>query len=56
LKPPAIEKIVRGVEPLAFERSYGAWCERSVARDAKAAVRRSAERYKRAIAGDNHAR
>ena len=36
------------VEPLAFERLYGAWFERIVTHDARASVLRSADRYIRA--------
>ena len=54
LNGPSVERIVQSVEPFAFERIYGAWWERIVARDAKAAVRRSAERYKRAIIADDY--
>jgi len=46
-----IDRIVSKVEPFAFDRIYGAWWDRNVASGAKDAVRRSAERYKRAIAG-----
>lgn len=46
-----IDRIVSKVEPFAFDRIYGAWWDRNVASGAKEAVRRSAERYKRAIAG-----
>ncbi len=49
LNATTIERIVRSVEPFAFERIYGAWWERMVASDAKAVVMRSAERYLRAI-------
>ena len=49
LSPRAIEGIAAAVEPLAFDRIYGGWYERVVEHDAKAAVRRSAERYLRAI-------
>jgi len=44
-----IDRIVAAVEPFEFDRIYGAWWDRNVASDAKAAVRRSAERYKRAL-------
>jgi hypothetical protein len=40
---------VAAVEPLDFDRIIGAWWGRVVPRDAKAAVRRSAERYLQAI-------
>jgi len=45
LDAPAIERIVAAVEPYAFDRLYGGWPESIVGNDAKAAVRRSAERY-----------
>jgi hypothetical protein len=44
-----VTAILRAVEPFDFERIYGAWWERNVAADAKNAVRRSAERYIKAI-------
>ena len=44
-----VDSIVNAVEPFAFDRVYGAWWDRNVESDAKAAVRRSAERYKRAL-------
>lgn len=49
LSARAIDQIVSVVEPFAFDRIYGAWWNRNVLTDAKAAVRRSADRYKRAI-------
>ena len=42
----------QALEPYAFEVIYGAWWERLVRRDAKAIVRRSAERYGRALRGE----
>jgi hypothetical protein len=44
-----VRHIAAMVEPYWFERIYGAWWERVVRRDGKAAVTRSAERYVRAI-------
>lgn len=44
-----VRHIAGMVEPYWFERIYGAWWERVVRRDGKAAVTRSAERYVRAI-------
>jgi glyoxylase-like metal-dependent hydrolase (beta-lactamase superfamily II) len=41
----AVRRIVAAVEPFAFERLYSPWPGKLVAEDAKAAVRRSAERY-----------
>lgn len=48
---PAAEigRITEALEPYAYERIYGAWWDRVVAADGKAAVARSAERYVRAI-------
>jgi hypothetical protein len=51
LPPALVRRIVAAVEPFPFERIYGAWWDRIVADDAKAAVRRSAERYIAAIEG-----
>jgi hypothetical protein len=44
-----IDRIVAAVEPFDFDRIYGAWWDRNIESDAKNAVRRSAERYKRAL-------
>jgi len=44
-----IDRIVASIEPFAFDRIYGAWWDRNVASDARAAVHRSAERYKKAL-------
>jgi histone H3/H4 len=46
----AINRILKKIEPFAFEQIYGAWWNANVRADAKAAVTRSAERYLRAIA------
>ena len=48
LNTRAIERIVKAVEPFDFERLYGGWWDFHVS-DAKSAVKRSAERYIRAI-------
>lgn len=50
LPAAAIRRILSAVEPFNFARIYGAWWNKIVSSDAKAAVRRSAERYVRAIA------
>lgn len=47
-----VRQIVAAVEPFPFDRIYGAWWERIVATDAKAAVHRSAERYIAALEGE----
>lgn len=41
----ALDGIVRALEPYDFDRIHGGWWELTVERDAKEAVRRSAERY-----------
>lgn len=46
----AVKRVVKSLEPFAFEKLYGAFPGRVVARDAKAAVARSAERHLRMIA------
>ncbi|MFL6596206.1 MAG: MBL fold metallo-hydrolase [Chthoniobacterales bacterium] len=45
-----VQKIGATVEPLRFDRIYGAFWERVIQRDAKRAVVRSVERYVRALA------
>ena len=45
----ALDGIVRALEPYDFDRIHGGWWELTVDRDAKEAVRRSAERYVRWI-------
>jgi hypothetical protein len=49
LPASAIERIVQAVEPFAFDRVYGAFWDMVIERDGKEVVRRSAERYVRAI-------
>jgi hypothetical protein len=49
LDAPAIKGIVAALEPFEFDRIVGAWWERVVPLDGKEIVRRSAERYLRAI-------
>lgn len=48
LNQRAVERIVNAVEPFAFDRLYGGWWDYLVT-DAKEAVKRSAERYIKAI-------
>ena len=45
----AIHRILDAIEPYPFDQIYGAWWRANVLSDAKATVRRSAERYLRAI-------
>ncbi len=49
LPASVVRQILGRVEPFEFDRIYGAWSDRMVERDAKAAVARSAEWYVRAI-------
>ncbi len=49
LNRAAVERIVVAVEPFAYDRLYSAWWEKVIKTDAKNAVKRSAERYIRAI-------
>lgn len=49
LPASTVRRIVSAVEPFDFDRIYGAWWGKIVRDDAKAAVKRSAERYIRAI-------
>jgi glyoxylase-like metal-dependent hydrolase (beta-lactamase superfamily II) len=48
----SVRRIVRALEPFAFERIVGAWWGRVVPRDGKAIVARSAERYVGALRGE----
>jgi hypothetical protein len=47
-----VERMAAALEPYAFDALQGAWWETTIPRDAKAIVRRSAERYVRALAGE----
>ena len=49
LNAKTVEQIARSVEPYDFDRIYGGWWDLIVKDDAKAAVKRSAERYINAI-------
>ncbi len=49
LSASAVERIVKAVEPFSFERIYGAFWDMTIEKDGQEVVRRSAERYKRAI-------
>lgn len=49
LPASAIERIVKAVEPFEYERVYGAFWDMVIEQDGKAVVKRSAERYLRAI-------
>jgi hypothetical protein len=49
LSASAIERIVKAVEPFGYDRVYGAFWDMVITADGKEVVRRSAERYVRAI-------
>jgi hypothetical protein len=49
LNVSAVQGIINAVEPFAFDRLYGGWWDYVIPTDAKAAVKRSAERYIKAI-------
>jgi len=51
LPASAIDQIVKAVEPFSFDRIYGAFWDMVIEKDGKAVVKRSAERYLRAIRG-----
>jgi hypothetical protein len=50
LNAAAVRRIAATVEPLAFDRIYGAWWDRNIASGAKAAFAASVRRYIAAIA------
>jgi hypothetical protein len=47
-----VQRIAAAVEPYAYEAIYGAWSGTVIERDGPAIVRRSAERYGRALRGE----
>jgi hypothetical protein len=51
LSPAQIEALVASLEPFSFDSIYGAWFDRVIERDGSAVVRRSADRYVRAVTG-----
>lgn len=53
LAAPAVRRIAERVMPFGFERIYGGWFDRAVRHDAKAALKRSAERYLQALRDDS---
>jgi len=55
LSAPAVTRIGAMLEPFGFDVIYGAFFDRVIARDGKAAVRRSVARYVAAVAGDGTA-
>src|SRR3546814_4268923 len=51
LSARAVRGIAAAVEPYRFDAIHGAWWGRSIATDARAALRRSVERYVGALEG-----
>lgn len=51
LSAPVVERAVARLAPYRFDRIYGAFAEREILSGGEAAVRRSAERYIRAVSG-----
>ena len=49
LAASVIERIIQAVEPFEYDRAYGAFWDMVIERDGKEVVKRSAERYLRAI-------
>ena len=49
LPATTVGEMVAALDPWPFERLYGGWFDRVVDSDAKAAVRRSADRYRQAL-------
>jgi hypothetical protein len=52
LSAPRVEGVVKAVRPYAFDRVHGAFMDRTIWKDGKAVVERSAERYLKIIRGD----
>jgi hypothetical protein len=50
-----VERVVDRLAPYQFERIYGAFAEREIEADGKAALHRSAARYIRAVSGEGPA-
>jgi hypothetical protein len=49
LPPSKVERIAGALAPFAFDTVYGAWWDRVVSADGADIVRRSVERYVRAV-------
>lgn len=52
LSVTAVERIIQAIQPFGFEAVYGAFWDTVIPREGKAAVTKSADRYRRAIQGD----
>ena len=47
-----VQRIAAAVEPFAYDAIYGAWWDAIIPADGPEIVRRSAERYSRALRGE----
>jgi hypothetical protein len=56
LPPREVERIGAALAPLAFDAIVGGWWGRTIAADGQAVVRRSVQRYVRAVAGGSTGR
>jgi glyoxylase-like metal-dependent hydrolase (beta-lactamase superfamily II) len=56
LNAESIRRVASAIEPLTFDRIYGAWWDRNVRADAKAAFTASVQRYLAAISDDANPR
>jgi glyoxylase-like metal-dependent hydrolase (beta-lactamase superfamily II) len=54
LPPHAVRRIAAALEPFEFDSIYGAWWDRTIERDGSDVVRRSADRYVRAVTDGLH--
>ena len=54
LNAPSIRRLANAIEPLAFDRIYGAWWGRNIGTNAKAAFTASVRRYLAAISDDGN--
>jgi hypothetical protein len=52
LSGPRVEGVVNALKPYAFNRIHGAFADRTIWKDGKAVLERSAERYLKIIRGD----
>ena len=52
LNAESVRRVASAIEPLAFDRIYGAWWDRNISTNAKAAFSASVRRYLAAISDD----
>jgi hypothetical protein len=54
LNAQSVRRVASAIEPLAFDRIYGAWWGRNIGTNAKAAFTASVRRYLAAISDDRN--